>query len=71
MFKDIQTRQTIGYGVKRGKLYYLDLDQINIEVDELEPSGSTLDQCEKEKEHQKGVICVKSSLSLTLSQLIH
>ena len=25
VFKDIQTRQTIGYGVKRGKLYYLDL----------------------------------------------
>ena len=26
VFKDIQTRQTIGYGVKRGKLYYLDLE---------------------------------------------
>lgn len=26
MFKNIQTRQTIGYGVKRGKLYYLDLE---------------------------------------------
>lgn len=25
IFKDIQTRQTIGYGVRRGKLYYLDL----------------------------------------------
>ena len=25
VFKDIQTRQTIGCGVKRGKLYYLDL----------------------------------------------
>lgn len=26
VFKDIQTRQTISYGVKSGKLYYLDLD---------------------------------------------
>ena len=26
MFKDIQTRQTIGCGVRRGKLYYLDLE---------------------------------------------
>ena len=26
VFKDIQTRQSIGYGVKRGKLYYLDLE---------------------------------------------
>ena len=25
VFKDIQTRQTIGYGIKRGKIYYLDL----------------------------------------------
>ena len=25
MIKDIQTRQTIGCGIKRGKLYYLDL----------------------------------------------
>ncbi|KAJ9671110.1 hypothetical protein PVL29_027210 [Vitis rotundifolia] len=25
VIKDIQTRQTIGYGIKRGKLYYLDL----------------------------------------------
>ena len=25
VFKDIQTRQKIGYGIKRGKLYYLDL----------------------------------------------
>lgn len=25
MFKDIHTRQTIGYGVRQGKLYYLDL----------------------------------------------
>jgi hypothetical protein len=25
VFKDIQTKQTIGYGIKRGKLYYLDL----------------------------------------------
>ena len=25
MIKDIQTRQTIGFGIKRGKLYYLDL----------------------------------------------
>lgn len=25
VFKDIKTKQTIGYGVKRGKLYYLDL----------------------------------------------
>nr|KYP50831.1 Retrovirus-related Pol polyprotein from transposon TNT 1-94 [Cajanus cajan] len=25
VFKDIQTKQTIGYGVKRGRLYYLDL----------------------------------------------
>ena len=25
VFKDIQTRQMIGYGIKRGKLYYLDL----------------------------------------------
>ena len=25
VFKDIQTRQTIGCGIKRGKLYYLDL----------------------------------------------
>ena len=25
VFKDIQTRQTIGCGVRRGKLYYLDL----------------------------------------------
>ncbi|KAL5790617.1 hypothetical protein ACOSQ2_005505 [Xanthoceras sorbifolium] len=25
VFKDIQTRQTIGYGIKREKLYYLDL----------------------------------------------
>ena len=25
IFKDIQTRKTIGYGTKRGKLYYLDL----------------------------------------------
>ena len=25
VFKDMQTRQTIGYGVRRGKLYYLDL----------------------------------------------
>ena len=25
VFKDIQTRQTIGFGIKRGKLYYLDL----------------------------------------------
>ena len=25
VFKDIQTRQTIGYGIKQGKLYYLDL----------------------------------------------
>ena len=26
VFKDIQTRQMIGYGVKRDKLYYLDLE---------------------------------------------
>ena len=25
VFKDIQTRRTIGCGIKRGKLYYLDL----------------------------------------------
>jgi len=25
VFKDIQTRQMIGYDIKRGKLYYLDL----------------------------------------------
>ena len=25
IFKDIRTRQTIGCGVRRGKLYYLDL----------------------------------------------
>ena len=25
VFKDIQTRQTIGCGIKRGKIYYLDL----------------------------------------------
>ena len=25
VFKDIRSRQTIGYGVRRGKLYYLDL----------------------------------------------
>ena len=25
VFKDTRTRQTIGYGVRRGKLYYLDL----------------------------------------------
>jgi hypothetical protein len=25
IFKDIQTRKTIGYGTRRGKLYYLDL----------------------------------------------
>ena len=25
VFKDIRTRQTIGCGVRRGKLYYLDL----------------------------------------------
>ena len=25
VFKDIQTRKTIGYGIRRGKLYYLDL----------------------------------------------
>ena len=25
VFKDIQTRQIIGYGIRRGKLYYLDL----------------------------------------------
>ena len=25
VIKDIQTRQMIGYGIKRGKLYYLDL----------------------------------------------
>ena len=25
VFKDIQTRKTIGYGTRRGKLYYLDL----------------------------------------------
>ena len=25
VFKDIQTRQTIGCGVRQGKLYYLDL----------------------------------------------
>ena len=27
------------------------LDQLNIQVDELEPSGPTLDQREKENEH--------------------
>lgn len=26
MFKGIQTQQTIGYGVKRRKLYYMDLE---------------------------------------------
>ncbi|KAM7531655.1 hypothetical protein LguiB_035065 [Lonicera macranthoides] len=26
VFKDIQTKKTIGYGVRRGKLYYLDLE---------------------------------------------
>ncbi|MBJ3773971.1 GAG-pre-integrase domain-containing protein, partial [Klebsiella pneumoniae] len=26
VIKDIHTRQTIGYGVKRGNLYYLDLE---------------------------------------------
>ena len=26
MFKDIRTRQTTGCGIKRGKLYYLDLE---------------------------------------------
>ena len=25
VFKDIQTKRTIGYGVRRGKLYYLEL----------------------------------------------
>ena len=25
VFEDIQTRQMIGYGIKQGKLYYLDL----------------------------------------------
>ena len=25
MFKDIQTQKTIGYGIKKGKLYYMDL----------------------------------------------
>ena len=29
VFKDIQTRQTIGCGIKRGKLYYLDLQSKN------------------------------------------
>ena len=27
VFKDIQTRQMIGYGIKRGKLHYLDCSQ--------------------------------------------
>jgi transposase InsO family protein len=27
VFKDIRTRRTIGYGTKRGKLYYLDLEK--------------------------------------------
>ncbi|KAF7812189.1 retrovirus-related Pol polyprotein from transposon TNT 1-94 [Senna tora] len=29
VFKDIQTKQTIGYGIKQGKLYYLDLTSTN------------------------------------------
>ncbi|KAM7499356.1 hypothetical protein LguiA_023770 [Lonicera macranthoides] len=29
IFKDIQTKKTIGYGVRRGKLYYLDLEVKN------------------------------------------
>ena len=33
VFKDIRTRQTIGYGVRRGKLYYLDL--VSKSLDEL------------------------------------
>ena len=28
VFKDIQTRQMIGYGIKRGKLHYLDCSQM-------------------------------------------
>jgi len=27
VFKDVQTKQTIGYGVKQGRLYYLDLSE--------------------------------------------
>ena len=29
IFKDIQTRKTIGYGTKKGKLYYLDLTTVS------------------------------------------
>ena len=33
VFKDIRTRQTIGFGVRRGKLYYMDL--VSKSLDEL------------------------------------
>ena len=31
MFKDIQTKQTIGYGIRRGNLYYLEMSSTNTE----------------------------------------
>ena len=46
--------QNVSYLNPCGQTFYVSgdtLDQINIEVDELESSGPTLDQREKENEH--------------------
>ncbi|KAG6793053.1 hypothetical protein POTOM_002237 [Populus tomentosa] len=55
VFKDIRTKQTIGYGIRQGKLYYLDL--VPTSSSEL-PKALTVDGSEGEKkkwENQKEI----------------
>ena len=51
VFKDIRTRQTIGCGVRRGKLYYLDL--VSKSSDEL-CQALKIEGSEKKKKKEKG-----------------
>ena len=60
--------QNVSYLNPCGQTFYVSgdtLDQINIEVDELESSGPTLDQRERKMSTQKARRCLKPSLTLS------
>ncbi|XP_022872304.1 uncharacterized protein LOC111391338 [Olea europaea var. sylvestris] len=54
VFKDIQTQKTIGYGTRKGKLYYLDLipQSSNLLFVNLNVSDFKCDICELAKSHR-------------------
>ena len=61
VFKDIQTRQTIGCGVRRGKLYYLDL--VSKSSDELRQALKIGGSEKKKKKKKRKSEMVMASMS--------